>query len=290
MLHKFVYHNNQLVSMQEVRLSPGQAGLLNGWGVFTTLRIYDGQPFAFDRHWKRLTTDASRLKIPVEWQPETALERLGKLIDANHVKEGCARIYFVYNRIGYWVSDESMPEVDLILYTADLPKRKGPVRLAIQPYGRYAASPLAGVKVISWLQNVWMLDQALRRGFDEVILLNERSEVTECTAANIYCVRSGEVTTPPLSAGCLPGVSRATLLEIGENAGVPIKEASLVAGDLLDADEVFITSTTREVQPVSQIEDRTIAQVSGPVTQRLAEVFSQYIAQSFLKTNSRTAR
>jgi branched-chain amino acid aminotransferase len=289
MLHKFVYRNDLLVPMQEVRLSPGQAGLLNGWGVFTTIRIYDGQPFAFDRHWKRLTTDADRLKIPVAWQPETVHLRLGKLIDANQVKEGCARIYFVYNRVGFWVSEETMPEVDLILYTTDLPRRKGPVRLAMQSYGRYAASPLAGVKVTSWLQNVWMLDQALRRGFDEVVLLNERNEVTECTAANIFCVRNGQVSTPPLSAGCLPGVSRAILLEMGDEAGVQVREASLPPEDLLGADEVFITSTTREIQPVSAIEDRTIAHVGGPVTERLAKAFSQYVAQSFLKTSPRSA-
>lgn len=289
MLHKFVHHNDQLVPIQEVRLSPGQAGLLNGWGVFTTIRIYDGRPFAFDRHWKRLTTDANRLRIPVGWQAETVFKHLGKLIDANQVKEGCARIYFVYNRVGFWVSDEPLPEVDLIVYTADLPKRKGPVRLAIQDHGRYAASPLAGVKVTSWLENVWMLDQALQRGFDEVILLNERNEVTECTAANIFCVRNGKVTTPPLSAGCLPGVTRTTLLEVGEKAGVRIKEAALGPEDLFGADEIFITSTTREVQPVSEVEERKIAQVGGPITQRMAEAFSHYIAQSFLKSNSSAA-
>ena len=274
--------------MQEVRLSPGQAGLLNGWGVFTTIRIYDGRPFAFDRHWKRLTTDANRLKIPVEWQPDTVRDRLGMLIDANQLKDGCARIYFVYNRVGFWVSEETMPTVDLILYTSDLPQRKGPVRLAMQSYGRYAASPLAGVKVTSWLENVWMLDQALRRGFDEVILLNEHNQVTECTAANIFCVRNGEVLTPPISAGCLPGVSRAILLEIGGQAGVPVKEAALTPEDLLGADEIFITSTTREIQPVSAIEEQATAQVGGPVTKRLAEAFSQFVAESLLKTNSRT--
>lgn len=289
MLHKFVHHNDKLVPMQEVRLSPGQAGLLNGWGVFTTIRIRDGRPFAFDRHWKRLTTDANRVKIPVELQSETVLNHLGSLIGANQVKDGCARIYIVYNKIGFWVSDEPLPDVDLIMYTADLPRRVGPVRLALQPYGRCAEGPLAGVKVTSWLQNVWMLDQALQRGFDEVILLNERSEVTECTAANIFCVLNGEVTTPPLSTGCLPGVTRTTLLEVAEKAGMSIKEATLGTEDLFGADEVFITSTTRDVQPVSEIEDRKIAQVDGPVTQRMAEAFSRYVAQSFLKSNSDAA-
>lgn len=287
MLHKQVYHNNTLVPMQDIRLSPGQAGLLNGWGVFTTIRIYGGRPFAFNRHWNRLSTDANRLKIPLDWPPETVRTDLGKLIEANHVKDGCARIYLVYNRTGYWISDESMPAVDLILYTADLPARKGPVRLALQPHGRHAASPLAGVKVTSWLQNVWMLDQALQRGFKEVVLLNERGEVAECTAANIFCVRHGEVLTPPLSDGCLPGVSRATLLEeVGEKAGIRVAEATLSPEDLFSADEAFITSTTREVQPIAEIENHKIAQVGGPVTTRLAQTFSEYVAESLQESNS----
>lgn len=290
MLHKFVQHNDRLAPMEEVRLSPGQAGLLNGWGVFTTLRIYGGRPFAFQHHWHRLTTDASRLRIPVELEAETVLKRVTRLIEANHVADGCARIYFIYNRVGYWVSDEIMPDVDLIMYTADLPRRKGPARLAMQAHDRHAANLLAGVKVTSWLQNVWMLDQTLHRGFDEVLLLNERNEVAECTAANIFCVRNGEVVTPPLSSGCLPGVTRTTLLEIGQEAGVPIEEATITVQDLYAADEIFITSTTREVQPVSQIEDRQIAQVNGPVTQRLAKVFSDYVAKSLLETSHTTGR
>ncbi len=290
MIHNFVHHNDRLVPIQEVRLSPGQAGLLNGWGVFTTLRIYDGQPFAFDHHWQRLMADANRLQIPVQLRADSVFEHLARLIDVNEVREGCARIYFIYNRIGYWISDEPAPDVDLILYTADLPRRKGPVRLALQPQGRHAASPLAGVKVTSWLQNVWMLDQSLQRGFDEVILLNERDEVAECTAANIFCVRKEQVTTPPLSAGCLPGITRATLLEIGDGTGMPIKEATLRVPDLLTADEVFITSTTREVQPVSHIEEQKIAEVEGPVTRRLAKAFSDYVAHSFRAANSNPGR
>lgn len=286
MLHKLVHHNDRLVPMEEVRLSPGQAGLLNGWGIFTTLRIYGGRPFAFKRHWHRLMADANRLKIPVKTSAETVSARLSRLIEANRVTEGCARIYFIYNKVGYWVSDEPAPDVDLIMYTADLLRRVGPVRLAVQAHGRHAASPLAGVKVTSWLQNVWMLDHAVQRGFDEVILLNERNEVAECTAANVFCVRKSEVVTPPLSAGCLPGVTRTALLEVGQRAGLQVREVALNLQDLFDADEIFITSTTREVQPVSQIEDQQLVQVNGPVTQRLAEAFSGYVAKSLLETTS----
>ncbi|MCL5005975.1 MAG: aminotransferase class IV [Acidobacteria bacterium] len=286
MLHKYACHNDHIIPLEKVRLSPGQAGLLNGWGLFTTIRIYDGHPFAFDRHWKRLSTDAERIKLPLEYKAETTQQRLFDLIEANHVDQGCARIYFIYNQIGYWVSDEPMPNVDSIIYTADLLQRKGVARLAVAEHGRYAASPLAGVKVTSWLGNVWSLDQTLRRAFDEVILLNERGEVAECTAANIFCVRGEEVATPPLSSGCLSGVTRSVLLEIAGEVGLRLRETPLTLQDLLAADEVFITSTTREVQPVSQIEARELPHVRGPITRRLAEAFSSYVAKSLQDSKS----
>ena len=280
MLHKHIWHDGRIAPIEQARFSPGQAGLLNGWGLFTTLRVYDGRPFAFDRHWKRLATDAARIRLPFEDQPEATREHLMRLIQANEVRQGCARIYFIYNQSGYWVSTEAMPNVDSLICTADLPLRKGPVRLTVTAQGRHAQSPLAGVKVTSWLANVWMLDQAQRSGFDETILLNERSEVAECTAANIFSVRGNEITTPPLSAGCLPGVTREVLLEIGAAQGFRIQEAPLTLDDLFAADEAFVTSTTREVQPVSQIDECAIRQVRGPVTRQLAEAFSRYVAES----------
>ena len=280
MLHKFVCHNGRIAPMEEVRLSPGQAGLLNGWGLFTTLRIYDGHPFAFERHWKRLAADANRINLPLAYQPESTIQQLTQLIQANQVDQGCARVYFIYNKIGYWVSDESMPDIDSLICTADLLERKGSAHLGVQEQGRHAANPLAGVKVTSWLQNVWSLDQTMRRGFDEMILLNESGKVAECTAANIFAVRGEEVTTPPLSSGCLAGVTRGVLLEIAGELGVRIREAPMSLQDLLAADEVFLTSTTREVQPVSQIEAQPVQQVRGPVTRRLAEAFSRYVAES----------
>jgi branched-chain amino acid aminotransferase len=279
MLHKYVCHNGHIAPLGKIRLSPGQAGLLNGWGLFTTMRIYDGHPFAFDRHWKRLATDAERINLPLQYQPEATLEGLARLIETNQAKQGCARIYFLYNRIGFWVSDEPMPDVDFLICTADLPERKGPARLAVAEHGRHASSPLAGVKVTSWLDNVWALDQTLRRGFDEVILLNERGEVAECTAANIFSVRGEKVETPPLSSGCLPGVTRGVLLEIAGELGLRIRETPLSLQDLLAADEVFIASTTREVQAVSKIKVHEF-RVPGPITRRLAEAFSRYVAQS----------
>jgi len=277
MIHRYVSHNDRLLPVDEVRLSPGQAGLLSGWGIFTTVRIFEGIPFAFERHWNRLERDAHRTHCPFPFKVETIREQLGELLRANHVKEGCARIYAIYNQVGFWRSDEEFPPADLIIYSADLPSYSDHARLGVREQGRHAASPLAGVKVTSWLMNVWSLHEAQRGGFDEVVLLNERGEVAECTAANIFCVKGGRVATPPLNSGCLAGVTRGVLLEIGAAAGVPVEERTLLPQDLYAADEVFISSTNRNLLPVSEIAGRKIESGNTPVVERLERVFEDYV-------------
>ena len=277
MIHRYVFHNDRIVPMEKVHLSPGQAGLLSGWGLFTTLRIFEGEAFAFERHWRRLEKDAARTRVPLPFDAAKVRVHLRELLQANQVREGTARIYVVYNKVGFWQSDEPLPQVDLLLYTAGLPSYREPARLTLREHGRHAASPLAGVKVTSWLNNVWNLAEAQQRGFDEVVLLNERGEASECTAANIFCVRGGKVQTPPLSSGCLEGVTRGILLEIGTEAGVPIAEQTLRPQDLFAADEVFISSTNRSLLGVGEIEGHKIPSAPGPITQRLERAFADYM-------------
>ncbi|MGH9712404.1 MAG: aminotransferase class IV [Candidatus Acidiferrales bacterium] len=279
MIHRFVHHNDRLLPVEQVRLSPGQAGLLNGWGLFTTIRVVEGVPFAYERHWKRLVRDAERTRCPFPFDQEKVRAQLNEVLQANNVIEGCARIYAIYNQVGFWRSDEKFPQVDLLLYSAGLPSYREPARLGLQEHGRHAASPLAGVKVTSWLNNVWSLHEAQAAGFDEVALLNERGELAECTAANIFCVRGGSVTTPPLSSGCLEGVTRGVLLEIGAAAGVPVVEGTLRPEDLYAADEIFISSTNRCMLGVSEINGHTIAAAPGPITKKLEKVFAGYMRE-----------
>ncbi|HWR13398.1 MAG TPA: aminotransferase class IV [Terriglobales bacterium] len=276
-MHKQVFHNGRVLPLNEVRLSPGQAGLLNGWGVFSTVRIYEGHPFAFDHHWERLARDAEKLMVPLPCTKEQCYEGVMALIKANRLMDGCMRIYFVLNKVGIWCSDEDMPETDWIMYTVDLPMRVGPVKLAMQENGRQAMHPLSGTKVTSWLQNVWVVEKAHQRGFEDTILLNEFGNVTEATAANLYIVKNGKVVTAPLASGCLAGVSRLILKEIASGAGISLVERDFTPEELFAADEVFITSTTRQVQPVSHIESHILSQAPGPITTKLAELFNQYV-------------
>ncbi|MFZ3199939.1 MAG: aminotransferase class IV [Candidatus Acidiferrales bacterium] len=277
MIHRFISHNGRLLPVEESRLSPGQSGLLNGWGLFTTVRIVEGIPFAFGRHWKRLERDAERTRCPFPYEEAVVRGQLSEVLRANEVREGCARIYVVTNQTGLWRSDENMPAVDLLICSADVPAYRDPVRLALREQGRHAASPLAGAKVTSWLMNVWCLQEAQRAGFDEVVLLNERGEASECTSANIFCVRGGRVATPPLDSGCLEGVTRDILLEIGAGAGAPMEERTLFPEDLYAADEVFISSTNRGVLAVAEIAGQKIAAVPGHVTQQLEKAFAAYV-------------
>lgn len=290
MIHRHIFHNEVLLPIEQVRLSPGQAGLLCGWGLFTTLRISRGEAFAYERHWRRLEKDAAIIRLPMPYSAAKVRVHLHEVIRANDVTDGCARIYLVYNSVGFWQSEETQPAVDLIIYTAPLPEYRQPLRLTIREHGRHAASPLAGVKSISWLANVWSVAEAHKEGFDEVVLLNERGEVAECTAANIFTVKNGKIYTPPLSSGCLEGVTRGILSEIAPEAGVSVVEQALRPGDLYEADEVFLSSTNRNLLGVGEIAGHRIATALGPLTRQLDELFEAYISDYVTRRLASAAR
>jgi branched-chain amino acid aminotransferase len=289
LIHPNVFHNDALLPIGKVRLSPGQAGLICGWGIFTTLRISRGEAFAYERHWRRLEKDAALTRLPMPYTAAKVRVHLHEVIRANQVTEGCARIYLVYNTVGFWQSDEKQPPVDLIIYSASLPEHRETVRLALREHGRHATSPLAGVKSISWLNNVWAVSEAVKEGFDEVVMVNERGEVAECTSANIFAVRSEKILTPPLNSGCLEGVTRGILMEIAPEAGVSVVEQALRPEDLYSADEVFISSTNRNLISASEIAGNKIP-APGPVCERLNDLFDAYVTDYVSRRLASAAR
>jgi branched-chain amino acid aminotransferase len=249
-----------------------------------------GEAFGYERHWRRLEKDAAIIRLPLPNTGAKVRVQLQEVIRANKVSDGCARIYLIYNQIGAWRSEEKMPQVDLVIYTAPLPEYREPVRLAIREHGRHAASALAGVKTISWLPNVWAVAEAQKEGFDEVVLLNERGEVAECTAANIFLVKGDKVFTPPLSSGCLEGVTRGILMEIAPEAGISVVEQTLKPEDFATADEVFISSTNRNLIGVGEIAGQKIPVAPGPITRRLNELFDFYVTEYVSRRQAAAAR
>ncbi len=275
MIHTHACHNGVCQPAAEIRLSPFQTGLLSGWGLFSTLRIYGGVPFALEDHLERLEQDARTLRMDLsEWRPRVK-EFFHELIAANAAREAMARLYFIRNRGGLLDFPGQRP-TDLLLFTADLKNWGASARLKLLPHGRDARAPLAGTKTLTWAHNLVLLETAAAEGYDDCLLLNERGELAECTSANIFLVRKGEVLTPPLDSGALPGVSRKHLLRLAVAAGIPARETALRPEDLAAAEEVFITSSTREAQRVSQVDDRTLAG-PGPLLPRLQQLLTAEI-------------
>ena len=280
-MHRFLLYNGEIRDTAERFLSPGQTGLVNGWGVFTTMRVYDGVPFCWERHWPRMRHDAARMRIPMPPDGEVVAADLRRLIEANHIEanqawNGVLRLMVVRNRGGMFEGPAVTNDFDVIAFSTDVPPWGRAMKLGVIPNGRHAASEFAGAKILSWSENLTRYERAREQGLDEVVLLNERGEVSECTSANVFAVYGSTVATPPLSSGCLPGVTRAVLLEELRVPGFAVEERVLFPPDLESADEVFLASTTRELLPVASIEGLKIR--SGQVARdRLQQAFTAFV-------------
>lgn len=287
-MHRLLLHNEQIRDTGDRCLSPGQVGLLNGWGVFSTLRVYDGVLFAWERHWERMKRDAARMRVPFPEQASAVEEKLLRLVEANQAWNATLRVSIIRNRGGMY-EGRAAREFDVIAFTADLKAWGESARLGIVPHARLAASEFAGAKILSWSENLTRYERAREQGFDEVVLLNERGEVAECTSANIFAIEGTRVWTPPLTAGCLPGVTREVLLEQVRVPGVEIVERILMPSDLEAADQVFITSTTRELLPVISVEGLSLKTSPAEVLPNLQSAFAGFV-RSYTTERRRVAQ
>ena len=269
-MHRYLLYNDDVRETTEKFLSPGQVGLLNGWGVFSTLRVREGVLFAWERHFARMKRDAEVLHVPFP-DAEYLESRLRKLIAANEAWDSTLRVAVVRNQGGVFDAPNLEREFDLIAFTKPLANWGDSMRLGMVPQARHAANVFRGTKMLSWCFNLTWNETARQSHLDEVVLLNERGEVAELTSANIFVVRGKDIVTPPLESGCLPGITRAVILEELEVPGYRMGEAMLTPADLAAADEVFVTSSTRDTLPVAAIEGLDLRFVSaGACVGRLA--------------------
>ncbi|HTM51995.1 MAG TPA: aminotransferase class IV [Bryobacteraceae bacterium] len=277
-MHRFILHNDEIHEASEKVLSPGQIGLLSGWGVFSTIKVIEGVQFAFERHWARMSRDAALMRVALPCGAAELESNLARLVEKNGVTMATMRVVVVRNRGGVWEAPGQARASDVIAFTSDIKDWGESVKLNWVRQARHAASVFAGTKILAWAMNLTWLEEAQCGGFDEVILLNEREEVAECTSANIFAAKGSEVWTPPLSSGCLPGITRELLLSEVRAPGIRVTERVLTPADLEGADEVFITSTTRDLLPVSKIGEREIAN-SGHTREALQTAFSGYVRE-----------
>ena len=266
-----------LVAVDEARISPFDHGLLVGDGVFETIRVYGGEPFAWTRHLDRLAHSVSGLGLRSPIATPCTRPRARCCGPTATTRRACASRSPAASHHSARNAGSAGPTV--VVASSTLRPWPDSVSVVIVPWVRNDRGATAGLKTTSYAENVRALAYAHERGASEAIFANTRDELCEATGSNVFVVRDGKVATPPGSSGCLLGVTRALVLELAEAAGIEVDDSPLSLDALRDADEAFLTSTTREVQPVSHVDDRGVPAVPGPVAATLSTAFNALVAQ-----------
>jgi branched-chain amino acid aminotransferase len=271
-----VWVDGALHDLDVARVSPIDHGLLTGDGVFETLRVYDGRIFAWDRHLDRLAVSATALALPLP--DRTALRAAADaVIDANPMRDARLRITVTGGPAPLGSERGETPPTVVV---AVGPLRAFPAAEAVVtlPWTRNEGGATAGLKTISYAENVRALGYAKANGASEAVFANTRGELCEATGSNVFVVRDGVVRTPPAEAGCLLGVTRAFVIDCCAEEGIRCEQIAIPLADLAEADEAFLTSSTREVQPISSVDGRPLPAAPGALTHQLARTFREFVA------------
>jgi branched-chain amino acid aminotransferase len=261
------------------RISALDHGLLVGDGVFETLRVYDGMPFAWRRHHERLCHSAEGLGLTVPPSGE-----LRAAADAVLAAEGLAapgtgarlRITVTGGEAPLGSERAAAPPT-VVVAASPLGPHDPTAAVVTVPWARNERGAVAGLKTISYAENVRALAYARERGAGEAVFANTRGELCEATGSNVFVVLGGVLRTPPADSGCLLGVTRALTLELAGDAGIPFEEANLPLDALHRADEAFLSSTTREVQAIAAVDGTALPVAPGAVTGRLASALRDLV-------------
>ncbi len=270
-----VWVDGALVPASGPSVSATDHGLLVGDGVFETLGVYDGIPFAWRRHEERLRRSAAGLGLDV---PDGARLRAAAdaVLGANAIGFGRLRIT-VTGGPSPLGSERGEHGPTVIVAAASAQSRPAAERVVTVPWPRNERGATAGLKTISYAENVRALAFAHAHDATEAVFANTRGELCEATGSNIFLVADGVVCTPPAESGCLLGVTRALVLELCARLAVPSEERPIPLRALAAADEAYLTSSTREVVPIAAVDDTPLRPLPGPRTAALADAFSELV-------------
>lgn len=261
-----IWLNGSLRTAAEAGLFPLDRGFTLGDGVFETLRAYAGKPFAVTHHWKRLAHACEITGLTVPSRDEFA-RILNLTLSANNLLE--ARIRFTVTR----GCDPQGSSPTMVCSATPAPVFEAAERVVTVPWTRNEQGALAGVKSTSYAENVMAIAYARRENAGEALFFNTRGELCEGATTNVFIVKGTEVFTPPLSSGCLAGVTRELVIGLCREHRISVSETSLTLQQLLEADEAFLTSSTREVQPISHLNGTPFSSCADRTGERIAGLF-----------------
>ena len=279
MMRGAVYVNGTIMPADRAVVPVFDHGFVYGEGVYEVLRTYNRQPFLYDRHMRRLRQSADRLLLEVPFDDAAMLEWIERTAAAaGELTEAYIRVLLTrgVGELTYDLAATPTPTVVIIVKPFEpLPPQHYELgmRLAlVETLRNHPRSVNPLIKANNLLNNALAIRAAQRVGGEEALMCNYRGEITECAMSNFFLVRDGAVLTPPSDAGMLEGVTRAFVFELGRELGIDVRETTLLPKDLESANEMFITSTTRGVSPVVDVDGRQVGSGRpGPITRRLIE-------------------
>jgi len=274
-----VYLNGKVLEESAAALSPHERGFLYGDGLFETMRAYSGRIFRLGEHLARLRASAEFLRLRVPSTDAEIGDAIAGLIKADACPDAYARLTLTRGAAGRGMRLEPPDAPTLLIVVRPLQPypadhyRHG-LKLIISAYRQSSHNPLARHKTLNYLLYLLARQEATDAGANGALLLNELGQVTEESAANIFLVRDGGLVTPPAHCGLLPGIARGVVMKLAKGEGIAVEERPVAAGELFDAEELFLTNSLMEVMPVRHLDRRPLARKApGPVTLRMMEAY-----------------
>jgi branched-chain amino acid aminotransferase len=289
-LQATVFVNGTITRADDAVVPVFDHGFLYGEGVYETLRTYRGSPFLFAPHMARLRHSASLMALDVPYTNDQMAAHIRKTTDAyvqhfGAVTDTYIRILLTRGVGGLTYSLDACPTPTLVIIVKPFPApaehtfTKG-VRVSLVSVRRNHPDALnPAIKSNNLLNNALAMQEALRHGADEALMLNQSGHVVECSQSNFFVVKGGRLRTAPLEAGLLPGITREFVIGLARDLGVGVDQTDYTPADVEAADEAFITGTTREVTPVVAVDDHVIGTGRpGTITLRLLNEFRRRTA------------
>ena len=280
-----IYIDGEFYDKENAKISVFDHGLLYGDGVFEGIRFYNGRVFRFDEHMNRLFDSARAIALNIGLDKAAVAEATLETIRQNNLQDGYIRLVVTRGVGDLGLNPYLCTKASIIIIASAItlyPAEKyqnglDVVTCATRRIPHGALSPM--VKSLNYLNNVMAKIEAINAGAGEGLMLNEQGFVAECTGDNIFIVKNGVISTPPIASGALAGVTRAVVFDLAREFGIPIFEPMMTRYDIFTADECFLTGTAAEVIPAVNLDTRPIGDGKpGPVTRRLMARFSELTA------------
>jgi branched-chain amino acid aminotransferase len=279
-----VWIDGQLYDKDDAKISVFDHCVLYGDGVFEGIRIYDGCIFRLKQHLERLWSSAKYIRLEIPMSYEEMRDAIVETVRANGLNDGYIRLVVTRGTGDLGLDPRLCPRASVFIIAASIvlyPKSDydNGLEIVTVPTARFNVSAWnARVKSCNYLNNIMAKMEGQLAGVREALMLDPNGFVVECTGDNIFLVKDGILTTPPVYLGALRGITRDAIIELAEKDGMVVKEEPFTRFEVYDADEVFLTGTAAEAIPVVKVDGRPIGNGSpGPVTRELIARFHSIV-------------